>query len=338
MEALLIAQWLGDLDAVEILDEASLTLVRDRIRALEAPELTKDRALLVASELGRNHLRHARRGRIAARAIARDDGGIAAIGVEVVAADLGAGVRDVAAALDAPARSGPGSLGVGIGAVKRLATEVDIDVRLGEGTCFRARLFDAAVPRRPEVGIYGRAYPGEDVSGDHAAFTRTGDSLSLIVCDGLGHGPSAREASDAAVDVWSARVAEAPAKILEACHRELTRTRGVVMASARVDRDRRLELASAGNVETLVTAFRRTRRFGGTSATIGGRGGPLKVRTEEAGLEPEDVLVLMTDGLQTRATLEDEPLLLRTHPVAIAQHLLARFARPNDDALVLVVR
>lgn len=334
METLLIDQWLGDLDAIEVLDEASLTLVRDRIRALEAPEPVRDRALLVASELGRNHLRHARRGHVASRTIARHG----RAGIEIVAVDLGEGITDVAGALDAPARSGQGSLGVGVGSVKRLATEVDIDVRLGEGTCFRARLFDPSVPRATEVGIYGRPFPGEDRSGDHAAFARSGDALTLVVCDGLGHGPSAREAADAAVNVFDAQAAETPVAIVEACHRELGRTRGVVMTAVRLDRDARLEVASVGNVETLVTAFRRTRRFGGTSATVGGRGGPLKVRPEMSILEPEEVLVLMTDGLLTRASVEDDALLLRAHPVAIAQHMLTRFARPNDDALVLAVR
>jgi hypothetical protein len=37
-------------------------------------------------------------------------------------------------------------------------------------------------------------------------------------------------------------------------------------------------------------------------------------------------------------TLEDEPDLLREHPIAIAQYVLCHFARESDDALVLVAR
>jgi hypothetical protein len=46
----------------------------------------------------------------------------------------------------------------------------------------------------------------------------------------------------------------------------------------------------------------------------------------------------MTDGIVTKATIENDALLLRAHPASIAQHILERFGRPNDDALVLVVR
>lgn len=317
-----------------MLDEASLTLVRDRLRGLSAPKECIDRALIVASELGRNHLRHAQRGRIAVRTLERR----AHVGIEVVAVDEGPGLDDVDRIFEAAPRESGISLGVGVSAVKRLSTEMDLDVRLGEGTCFRVRIFDSAVPRQREVGIYGRAIAGEARSGDHALFVRDGGDLRVMLCDGLGHGPDARVASDAAVDVFRERLAERPGVLLEECHRRLGQTRGVVMATAHVTEPGGLELSSAGNIETMVSRFRATRRFGGTSATIGGRGGVTKTRTELGALEQDDVMVLMTDGIQTKAAIEDDPILLRAHPAVIAQHVVERFARSNDDALVLVVR
>lgn len=333
METLLIEQWLGGLDAIEILDEASLTLVRDAIRAVPAPSDVIDRALLVASELGRNHLRHARWGHVAVRAVERDG----TAGVEIVAADAGPGIDDLDGAFDGPGREA-GSLGVGIGSVRRLSTELDVDVRRGEGTCFRVRLFDRAVPRHREVGVYGRPIVGESASGDHAMFTREGSVIRAVVCDGLGHGPDARAAADAAMAVFRERHLDPPAVLIEESHRRLHRTRGVVMLAAHVSNAGALELASVGNVEAMVAAFHRSRRFGGTSATVGGRPGPMKPRVEVAALVPDDVVILMTDGIQTKASVENEATLLRAHPASIAQHVLERFARPNDDALVLVVR
>ena len=38
------------------------------------------------------------------------------------------------------------------------------------------------------------------------------------------------------------------------------------------------------------------------------------------------------------AALEDEPALLREHPIVIAQYLVETFGRETDDALVLVAR
>ena len=45
------------------------------------------------------------------------------------------------------------------------ADEVDIDVRLGEGTCVWARKFASPVPKAREVAIFGRPCEGEAVSG-----------------------------------------------------------------------------------------------------------------------------------------------------------------------------
>lgn len=332
METLLIEQWLAETDAVEILDEASLTLARDALRALPVPKDLIDRALLVASELGRNQLRHARRGCIGCRRVERSG----RPGIEIIAADAGKGIDDIAAALDATARDA-GSLGVGIGSVKRLATELDIDVRMGEGTALFVRIFAADTPKSREVGIYGRALPGESRSGDHAAFARLGETIHAVICDGLGHGHEARVASDRAIDVFRRHANDRPEALIDATHRGLTNTRGIVMAAAHIAADT-MELASAGNIEAQLTSFRSTRRFGGTAATVGGRPGPLRARAEHAPFATDDVLVMMTDGIVTKASIENDAMLLRMHPAAIAQRVLERFARATDDALVLVVR
>lgn len=339
MEALLIEEWLKGLDPVFVIDEASLTMVRDRTKQVAAeggvaPEIA-DRAVLVATELGRNHLRHARAGRIAVRAIARREHR----GLELVAVDRGAGLRDVAGAIDAPPRS-EGTLGLGVGAVRRLSSEVDFDIRIGEGTHVRARLFDPAVPRRREVGIYGRPHEEETVSGDHARVHRAGDALVLSVCDGLGHGPLARDASVAAMQVFDELHDEPPSNILEDCHRRLGDTRGVVMGVCRVAEDAgTLEVSSAGNIDVQVCATRAVRRFGGSSAVVGGRRGTMiRVRTDRALLSEGELVILTTDGISSKLAIENELALIRLHPIVVAQRIMERFGRTNDDALVLVAR
>jgi hypothetical protein len=47
---------------------------------------------------------------------------------------------------------------------------------------------------------------------------------------------------------------------------------------------------------------------------------------------------MFTDGLKSRTTLKGELDVLRQPPIAIAQHLLEKNSRPDDDALVCVVR
>lgn len=339
MEALLIDEWLRGLDPVYVIDEASLSMVRERIRGVAADggvasEIT-DRALLVATELGRNHLRHARAGRVAVRALGRGEHR----GLEVVAVDRGAGLLDVAGAIDAPPRSG-GTLGVGVGSIRRLSSEVDFDVRVGEGTHVRARLFDAAAPRRREVGIYGRPHEEETVSGDHARVHRGDEALVLAVCDGLGHGPLAREASAMAMEVFDERPDEPPTEILEECHRRLGATRGVVMVVCRiVEEMSTLEMSSVGNVDVQLCAGRTARRFGGSSAVVGGRrGAPIRTRAERAPFMLGELLIVTTDGISSKLSIDGDPALARAHPIVVAQRVVERFSRPNDDALVLVAR
>ena len=340
MEALLTEEWLRDLAPVYVIDEASLSQVRERIKEVAAEHGVAteivDRAALVATELGRNHLRHARAGRIAVRAVHRGEHR----GLELVAVDRGTGLTDIAAAIDAMPRA-VGTLGVGIGSVRRLSSEVDFDVRLGEGTHVRARLFDETAPRRREVGIYGRPHEEETVSGDHARFHRSDEALVLAVCDGLGHGPLARDASTAAMGVFDEYADEPPSRILEECHRRLGATRGVVMAVCRVAEDTNtLETSSVGNIDVQVCAPRAARRFGGISAVVGGRRGtvPMRVRTERVPFADGELVIVTTDGISSKLSVQDDLALVRSHPIVVAQRIMERFSRKNDDALVLVAR
>lgn len=342
METLLIEEWTGDDDAIVVLDDASLTLVRDRIRGVAgasgvAADIV-DRAVLVASELGRNQLRHALAGRIVVTAATRGEHR----GLEIAALDRGNGLVDAASALDHFRVRIAGSLGVGVGSVRRLSSEVDFDVRVGEGTRIKARLFGDGAPRRREVGIYGRPHAEEKVSGDHAALCRPegSDSLVLVVTDGLGHGPPAREASCAAMSAVYEHASDAPASIVEASERSVGDTRGVVMAACRIDETSgSMELASVGNIDVQVCRPRAARRFGGSSAIVGGKGNrSVRPRTETAALAAEDLLIVTSDGISSKLSIEQDLALLREHPIVIAQRIMERFSRTNDDALVLVAR
>jgi anti-sigma regulatory factor (Ser/Thr protein kinase) len=244
VETALIDRWLGAPDVL-VVDEAAVAVARERVRAVGAGaglshELVETTAL-IASELLMNQLRHAAGGRFAVRVLERDDG--VAAGLEVIAADRGPGLSDPAAALagrktraGAGAESGAaaaagGSLGAGVAAVFRLADEVDVDVRVGEGTCFRARTLVTSPRQRAEVAIYGTACPGERVAGDDAAFVRTpGGVLLIAVADGLGHGPEARRA--AAQAVAAACAVEDISEMLREADRTLARARCATPAPA----------------------------------------------------------------------------------------------------------
>jgi anti-sigma regulatory factor (Ser/Thr protein kinase) len=337
MDNALLDGWLRDYD-VRMIDEASASSARTRAREVANSQgLSREngeRLATIASELAYNQLIHARSGRIAVRAVSRG----AHRGVEIVAADAGAGIADPTVALAGEPRT-TGSLGAGLAGVRRLATEVDFDVRLGEGTCVWARLFAEDVPRRRQVGLFGRPFHGEPRSGDHGGFRRSESTLALVVSDGLGHGDSAREASLAALHAFGRLRSFSPKDVLEACHEALTPTRGAVVAAATLDETSgALEVASVGNVGVETVAPRRRRRFGGVSAVLGSPQGVGRIRPEDVRIDAADAIVMFTDGIKSSMAVEEDLSLLRDHPIVIAHQIAARFGRENDDVLVLVAR
>lgn len=345
METLLTHQWLGgeegEASTIAMRDEASLSLARDRVRAAaRAGAMSKEsaeRAATVVSELGRNQLRHGYRGAVRVESIVRD--GVP--GIEIAAADAGAGIAEPRIAFEGRTRPA-GSLGVGLRVVREQSAEVDVDVRRGEGTCIRARSFEAAAPRRREVGIFGRPMPGEPRSGDHALVVRHDHCLSFAVCDGLGHGEKAREAADAALGAWLAAGRRALSDVVQMCDAALRGTRGAVMTMGMLDeRTNELEVAAVGNVLLHVYENRGAKHISGSSFVLGTSGpstSSRRITEERVSLGPHATVVCFTDGVTSRLSLEDELALLRESPIAIAERIVREHARDNDDALVLVVR
>lgn len=339
-QRLLINRWLaGYPDPLPILDAASVSLARERVREMgRSLGLTTEiieSVAIVASELATNQLRHARHGRLAVRATRRGS----VPGIEVIAVDRGPGLPS----LERPkvAQHGPlDGLGAGLAAVRRLSDEVDFDVRLLQGTAITARRFAEPMPAFAEVAIVGRPYPGEAVSGDDGIAVRTETGLVVAVADGLGHGLPAHEASGRAMAIVLERPDESIPALVGGIHEGLSGTRGCALALARFERaSRRLHGACVGDVSMHLYERRQASYFASTAQTLGDTRRPLRrLLDEERSIEPGAVLVLFSDGLTTHATLKDELDVLRRTPLSIAHHLLAEFARDNDDALVLVAR
>ena len=288
MGTLLIERWFAGTTPIPIIDDASTALVRAEVRACAVSaglaEAATESMVIAASELGKNQLVHAHRGSVAVRVVRRGAVG----GIEIIAADEGNGILDPASAL--AGRSTGSGLGGGLSGTARLCDELDIDVRIGEGTCVRARKFAAELTRRPEIGVFGRPSPGESISGDDALYARHGDALLLAVADGLGHGPHAREASARAMDTFLALGAAAATDILAACDRALDGTRGAVMAVAVWDEARgELSHAAAGNVIACLQRRDDPKKLSGPAIVLGARrSARLRPQSETLALAPRE--------------------------------------------------
>lgn len=335
----LIDQWLAGCDAIEIRDDASTALARelarDRGAAIGLDETTRENLVAAVSELARNQLRHATGGAVGAREVMRGD----VAGLELVAADRGPGIADPTAAFAGATRIA-GSLGVGVGAAYRLAHELDLDVRWGEGTCVAIRSFTAPVPRS-EVAVLGRPCRGEDVSGDHALIRRGPRDVLIAVVDGLGHGVLAREPADRAIATLAGTDLDRPLdELAVATDAALAGTRGVVMTAVRMTVPAAgLDHAGVGNVSMrIVGADGKQHMLAPAAGVLGGSSRPKRPVVVHAPVAAGEVVVVATDGLTSRVDLARDVALLRRPPIVLAHHLVTAFGRPDDDVTVVVAR
>ncbi|WP_320781625.1 ATP-binding SpoIIE family protein phosphatase [Streptomyces sp. CRN 30] len=214
-------------------------------------------AALVATELATNLLEHAGGGRVLVDTV---DSPLTADGsparVQVVAVDHGPGIRDVAAALR-DGFSTTSSLGAGLGTCRRVADDFSLHSLPGHGTVVMARIgdgrddrADADGPGFPvRAGGVNIPFAGAEHSGDAWAFVRSGDRVTLMLADGLGHGPDAARASSAAVEALRRSDRLPPAELLRRLDGALRGTRGAAVAVAQLDLAARLlRFAGVGNI------------------------------------------------------------------------------------------
>ncbi|MGW0475913.1 SpoIIE family protein phosphatase [Streptomyces coeruleorubidus] len=184
-------------------------------------------------------------------------------------------------------------------------------------------------------------YGGAEYSGDAWAWVRSGDRLTLMLADGLGHGPEAARASSAAVTALHRWAHLSPAESLQRLHDALKGTRGAAVALAQLDvRAGRLRFAGIGNVGARL-------RTDGTWRPLLSRPGivgvhrPTTLREEEADWAGDRLLVLHTDGLPSRWTPPSDAGLSAADPAvtaALAIRDASSPARPvRDDTAVAVL-
>lgn len=286
---------------------------------------------IVVTELATNLARHARGGRLL---LAPNDGAI-----EVLSLDDGPGMADVAACLR-DGFSTAGTPGNGLGAIKRLATRFSVFSLPGKGTVIGVQLTAGATPAASagyRIGAVSLAAPGETACGDAWRFRQDGERAELLVVDGLGHGPIAAEAADAAVAVFDDMPGATPSVILDRAHRNLRTTRGAAVAIATLDDStRQIVFSGAGNIAGRIISGVGDRTLLSQHGTVGFQVRHLQDISYE--WPPHALLVLHSDGIVTRWSPADAPGLLQCDPLVIAGWLVREHLRGRDDATVAVVQ
>jgi anti-sigma regulatory factor (Ser/Thr protein kinase) len=303
--------------------------------SLGLDETVAGRVALVITEAATNILKHAGSGDILLRGLAAGD----ARGIEVLAIDKGPGFDNIEQAMR-DGISTAGSYGVGMGAMQRLADEFDLHADTIYGSALRMAVWDSGQPlHRSEwtVGAVCLPLPSEELCGDAWRCAGNDAGLLLMMADGLGHGPDAARASDAAVALVQPGSTLAPASLLQLAHGALHGTRGAAAAVACLDSTaNELRFAGIGNISVSLHGGERARHLVSHNGIVGSN--MRKVQEFTMPLTDDAMLIMHSDGIGTRWDLERYPGLSQRHPALIAAVLYRDHVRGRDDAAIVVAQ
>ena len=187
--------------------------------------------------------------------------------------------------------------------------------------------------------VAARPMSGQSVSGDLHLVKRFDQRVLVAVIDGVGHGDEAAAAARTAADILENYPGETTISLFKRCHEALVKTRGVVLTVAILDTvESSMTWLGVGNVEGRL--FRADAGASHPRESVLLRGGLVgyQLPALQASVIPVaagDLLILATDGIHAAF---EEGINLNETPRQIADKILGRHFKGNDDALVLVAR
>lgn len=299
------------------------------------------RLALVVTEAATNIIRHAGHGLVILRALVGSD----TPAIEVLALDNGPGITSVPRAMR-DGFSTSGTPGHGLGAIQRLASVFEVYSHRDTGTALMARVGDEprlatgahrATSVDDRVGLVCVPLRGETACGDAWRVVVGRQRLSVMLVDGLGHGPQAAIAAAAAVASFGSLASGSTEAALAAMHLALRGTRGAALSTVVIDEaGRTITFSGVGNVDGRVLSPDHGAHLSPQNGIVGHT--MPTPRTTSSAWPAGGRLVMHSDGISARWHMDAYPGLLNAHPALLAGVLYRDFARETDDATVLVIR
>ena len=181
-----------------------------------------------------------------------------------------------------------------------------------------------------------RPLPGERVAGDTTVVRPLDDGCLVALLDVSGHGPKAHDlASTLAQEImnWSTNNLTG---LMNRLHESAHGTRGAAIGLALLSGERST-LIYLGVGNTCIRRFGSQSWRGVSGAGLLGSRQPLP-REELFKLAPNDMVTLSSDGMHEQIRQADYPLITLDPPATVAETLMRRFSKSNDDASCLVIK
>ncbi len=298
---------------------------------------------IVVTELAENLVSHnAINGKIIYSSFKNEKGQ----GIQIISNDDGPGIINIEAVME-DGFSTKGSLGFGLGTVKRLMSDFEIssDHNVKKkifGTKIVTRKYlsqEGEIYKngmiRTHCGIFTRSRFGEEYNGD-GYFLKYFDNKTLaVVIDGLGHGKDASEATVKTQQYLEENYDKSFEVIIGDLHERLKRTRGVAISLALIDDAKcTLDYLGIGNVITRRFNVKDSKTFVNYNGTLGHA--LRSYRTLEYPWTKNSILIIISDGISSKFEPQDISGFWDKNPILIANSILKNYGKTNDDATVLV--
>jgi anti-sigma regulatory factor (Ser/Thr protein kinase) len=299
-------------------------------------ETDTGRVAVVATELARNLVKHAKHGEMLLCTLDRPGHE----GLELISIDQGPGMADVEFCMR-DGYSSAGTPGNGLGAIRRMTEMMDVYSVPGQGTAILVRLFRKDRKQqghgRFDIGAVNVPVKGEVECGDAWLVAERGDRALAMIADGLGHGPDAAKAAEAALNVMKESGEIGLCDLLDEMHAALKSTRGAAVSIAELRPGAaQVRYAGIGNVSGLVYATGTSRSMVSHNGTLGHT-----IRSCQEFSYPwsrQSMLVMHSDGISSQWDLKKYPGILMRDPSLIAAVIYRDYKRGRDDATVVVAR
>ncbi len=274
-------------------------------------------------------------------------------GLEIWCFDYGKGISEAwLAARDG--YSSMNSLGIGIGSIKRLSDEFEINPQklpdsiesllpphtsIGTSIYLRKWMKEKnwlSVNKSLIIGAASRSKPGETFNGDCYLVQHLSEGISLAaVIDGLGHGKEAHLASQLAKECILSKPNLPLDILMNYIHASIRGTRGATVGMALLKTGMNtLVYTAIGNIEGQVVNEHQARSLTSLGGIVGHN--MRTPRIFEYEYQATDTLLLYSDGIAS--SWQNRAINWQDRPQQIAEDILNHHARINDDATILVLR
>jgi anti-sigma regulatory factor (Ser/Thr protein kinase) len=286
------------------------------------------RVAIVTTELGTNIVKHAKHGFLYLSEVVQSNGN----GLEVIAVDKGPGF-DVQNCL-ADGVSSSGTSGIGLGAVLRQSQVFDAYAN-DLGAVVMARFYRKSCTD-PRMGVVHVAIKGERECGDTWRIAQRTGAFCALAVDGLGHGSDAAKAAALGGDAFDRAPFLDPAVLMSDLNTAMAGSRGGAVAIAHYDAASDvLHFAGIGNIAAFLVSGARSRGLASHPGIVGVQF--RKAQTFDIKDVRSDLLVMHSDGIQSRWNLRSYPGLVLRHPAVVAATIHRDFSRGHDDVTILVI-